>query len=107
MEMKKLLKKYGNSAVIVLTKEDMKVYGWEIGDAVTIGNEQDIEKVVFANVKERVEMEKAIDKRNKKRFEEYKKSVKKAEEKSKVLEAKDKRKWIQKDGYKLKEAVKK
>jgi len=32
--MRKIIKRYGNSSVIVFTQEDMKAHGWEIGDVI-------------------------------------------------------------------------
>ena len=34
--MKKLIKKYGNSNVIIMDPEDMKIYGLKVGDVVDI-----------------------------------------------------------------------
>jgi len=36
MEVSKEIKKYGNSAVVVLTKEDMRILGVELGSVVRV-----------------------------------------------------------------------
>jgi len=36
--MRKTIKKYGNSAVIVLTQEDMNGYDWEIGNIIDLSD---------------------------------------------------------------------
>ena len=36
--MRKEIKKYGNTAVIVLTKEDMNGYGWKVGDIIDLSD---------------------------------------------------------------------
>ena len=42
--MRKEIKKYGNSAVVVLTQEDMKNYGWEIGDVIDLSDSMKVVK---------------------------------------------------------------
>ena len=42
--MKKIIKKTGNSACIILDKEDLKIYELEIGDIVQIHIKKEIEK---------------------------------------------------------------
>ena len=97
--MRKLVKQYGDSAVVVLTKEDLKVYDMKVGDTIHVFTDESLEEVgdrfekaIIEDIKERVDMDKAIDKRNKERFEEHKKSLKKAKE----IEAKDKLKEVKK-----------
>ena len=34
--MKKIIKKYGNSTIIILNPEDLKIYGLEVGDIIDI-----------------------------------------------------------------------
>lgn len=46
--MRKEIKQYGNSAVIVLTKEDLKLHNLEIGDVVDLS---DVVKVKNKGVK--------------------------------------------------------
>lgn len=42
--MKKKIKKYGNSAVIVFTKEDLETEGWNIGDVLDLSDVFKIKK---------------------------------------------------------------
>lgn len=44
--MKKKIKKYGNTAVIVLTKEDLETEGWNIGDFLDLSDVVKIKKRV-------------------------------------------------------------
>ena len=43
--MKKLIKQYGDSAVVVLTKEDLKVYDLKVGDTIHIFTDESLEEV--------------------------------------------------------------
>lgn len=36
--MKKRIKKYGNSAIINFTKEDLETEGWQIGDIINLSD---------------------------------------------------------------------
>jgi hypothetical protein len=44
ISLRKKIKKYGNSAVLILSPEDMDVYGWKIGDYLDLS---DIVKVKY------------------------------------------------------------
>ena len=41
--MRKIIKKYGNSAVIVFTQEELNGYNWKIGDILDLSNSAKVE----------------------------------------------------------------
>lgn len=44
--MRKQIKAYGNTSVIVFTKEDLKGYGWKIGDIIDISDASKIQEMM-------------------------------------------------------------